>query len=980
MVVTDKQSSPNHTGYVPAPDLSAENRKQSIRLLTIFVCILSLLSSAGLFSLLFTQVIWQLSILTAFYAASAVICFISLNNLYPRGYYYAGISLVCLFFGLAALATSALLAGLGFPLAIIYLILALITSSTTLKDTQANLFIIIGLVIASLCGLATAYSPFQQITIELISVVTPAILGALFMIYMTMQAMQFVTSTLRIRLVSIFMAIVIIPLAIISIIQSRFMFDELTREVDQAQQQASQQAAYAVEMFISDTQNALQETAKLDILIKYLELPADRRKGSREEQEMRLSLNVLDVNELKSSIYLSSYAILDMEGKNLFDTLSDRYAALSQEISPSIYAYSQGQNEGGDNYFLVPARAGVPYASQVYIINSTRGFFFISAPVRNAKNKVIGVLRGRYDAQMLQDLLKQYNGLLGDQSYAILLDDNNIRLADEYTPADIFKSIAPLPAEKVRNLKATHQLPNLPDDLLSTNYTELNQLINNYQQQRVFRTEIPAAGDVNKLPEIAAVTAVGGMPWKVVYVRANFSDEDLRLQQRRLSTLVTIIITGIVGLIAVGAAQLLSSPIMRLTKTAQSISSGDLEAQAPVRSSDEFGMLGAAFNSMTSQLRNLINQLEDRVLDRTHEIETQNKALGHRAAQLQTVSDVARQIVSAQELESLLSSVTHLISERFGFYHVGIFLVDEKKENAVLRAANSEGGQRMLARRHSLPVGKVGIVGYATGAGIPRIATDVGEDAVYFNNPDLPATRSEMALPLKVGDQVIGAIDIQSIRSNDFHEDDIELFSTLADQVAIAIYNNQLYVETRQALEESQNLHRQYLHSEWAQDTARRKVLGYLFNQSGISPQQAENPLWKKVFASGDPVYAVLPSSNGSPDKSVMAVPISIRGETIGVIHVQDQGENRLWSEDEIAVVNSIANQVAVALENARLFENTVRRADREKKVLQITQKIRSTNDPQEMMAIAVQELQQALSATRTQIYIRQEDEEAGQA
>ena len=129
--------------------------------------------------------------------------------------------------------------------------------------------------------------------------------------------------------------------------------------------------------------------------------------------------------------------------------------------------------------------------------------------------------------------------------------------------------------------------------------------------------------------------------------------------------------------------------------------------------------------------------------------------------------------------------------------------------------------------------------------------------------------------------------------------------------------------------------------------------------------------MWKKVFSSGEPVYAVLPSNNGSANHAVMAVPITIRGETIGVIHVQDQGEDRLWSEDEIAVVNSIANQVAVALENARLFENTVRRAEREKKVLQITAKIRSTNDPEEMMQIAVSELQQALNATRTQIYIR---------
>lgn len=978
MVISDNQRSQTEAGSIFTTESSTESRVQSVRLFTIFISVLSVFTAAGMLFLMFTQRIWQLGILASLYIAVVVLCLFAINNLYPRGFSSTGISAVCLLFGVAALATSALLNGLGFPMAIVFLILTLIVSSTTINNALANLTIIVGIIIAALCGLATVYSPFQQISIELISVITPAILGMLFMIYVTMQVMQFVTSTLRIRLVTIFIAIVIVPLAILSVIQSRFMFNELTREADQAQLQAAKQVAFAVEMFLDDTQKSLAETARLDIFAKYLQVPSDKRKGSPEEQEMHLSLSVLEANELRSNIYLSSFALLDMEGQVLFDTLNDRYANLSVMMDPVLSAIGQGSKEGEETYFLIPARSGVPYASQVYILNSSRAFFFISAPIKNVKGQVIGVLRARYDAQMLQNLLRQYNGLVGNNSYAILLDDNNIRLADQFTPINLYKSISPLPSDKIRTLKATRQLPNLPEGMLSTNLTELSQMINNYETLPVFRTEISATGEGDNLTEIVAVTKVREMPWKVVYLKENFSDADLRRQQNKLTTLVSTVIAGIVGLLAVGAAQLVSNPITRLTNTAQQISGGDLEAQAPVRSADEFGMLGAAFNSMTGQLSSLISQLEERVQARTREIENQNAALVHRAAQLQTVSDVARRIVSSQELETLLSSIIQLISERFGFYHVGIFLLDERKENAVLRAANSEGGQRMLARHHSLPVGKVGIVGFTTGTGLARIATDVGEDAVYFNNPDLPETRSEMALPLKVGDQVIGAIDIQSTRSNDFHEDDIELFNTLADQVAIAIYNNQLYVETVQALNEAQYLHRQYLQAEWAKDTAQRKVLGYLFNQSGITPQQVENPLWKKVFSSGDSVYAVLPSSNGSPDKAVMAVPISVRGETIGVIHVQDQGENRLWSDDEIAVVNSIASQVAVALENARLFENTVRRAEREKKVSQITAKIRSTNDPEEMMRIAVSELQQALSATRTQIYIRQEDAESG--
>jgi GAF domain-containing protein/HAMP domain-containing protein len=569
---------------------------------------------------------------------------------------------------------------------------------------------------------------------------------------------------------------------------------------------------------------------------------------------------------------------------------------------------------------------------------------------------------------------------VGEESYAVLVDENNIRLADTFTPASLYQSVDVLPASKARILKENRRLPDLPNHLLATGYPDFDRALNNYESQPFFLSNINASADGQPLDEIGAITRIQTMPWKVVYLQADFSNEALRQDQQKLTTLVTALVAMLVGLIAVAAARLLSRPIQRLTATARQISEGNLNAQAPMRSSDEFGLLGTAFNSMTGQLRASIGQLEERVQARTREIEEQNRALSHRARQLETVSDVARQVVTTQELEALLTSITHLISERFGFYHVGIFLLDDNKEYAVLRAANSEGGQRMLARRHMLPVGKVGMVGYATGAGQVRIATDVGEDSVFFNNPDLPHTRSEMVLPLIAGGETIGALDIQSTAPGAFQAEDVELFETLADQVALAINNNRLYLDTVRALKEAESLHRQYLNSEWAEDTAHRKVLGYVYNQSGIAPQKTENPLWKKVFSTGEPVYAVLPNSNGSPDRTVMAVPIAVRGETIGVIQVQDQGENRLWSDDEITVVNSIASQVAVALENARLLENTVRRAEREKKVLQITARIRSTNDPGEMMRIAVSELQQALRATRTQIYIRQPGQDGEQA
>ncbi|TLN00512.1 GAF domain-containing protein, partial [bacterium] len=260
----------------------------------------------------------------------------------------------------------------------------------------------------------------------------------------------------------------------------------------------------------------------------------------------------------------------------------------------------------------------------------------------------------------------------------------------------------------------------------------------------------------------------------------------------------------------------------------------------------------------------------------------------------------------------------------------------------------------------------VGIVGYVTSTGEARIATDVGDDATFFNNPDLPMTRSEMALPLRVSDQIIGALDVQSTASSAFSTEDIALFNTLADQVAIAIENNRLFTETASALEEAQNIHRQYLRQEWNRELVARQHQSYVFTPQGVVEQDPEERAMELVQDKDLPVTAKALAEN----RATAAASIQVRGETVGIIRVQDTGVDREWTDDELNTIKSVADQVAVALENARLFEQTVRRAEREKKALEITNKIRSTNDPQEMLRIAVEELQGALKASRAQIIL----------
>ncbi len=578
----------------------------------------------------------------------------------------------------------------------------------------------------------------------------------------------------------------------------------------------------------------------------------------------------------------------------------------------------------------------------------------------------LGVLRVRFNADALQAVLEQNRNLAGQDTYPILIDENQVRLADAYNKTFVFKSLAPLSTSMVTELINTGRLPNLPEMLLSTNMVDLAENLTKFPEKKFFASQMTRVKDGEKVNEVLATAPLNNRSWTILYTQRAEILERLIKEQATLSFIIAALIAGLTTIIATVVSRSISDPVVRLTGTAEKIVAGDLTAQAEIITTDEVGVLANMFNAMTAQLRTWISSLEERVKERTRELDEQNKSLAYRSRQIETIAEVARNISSTQDLENLLNLVTKLISDRFGFYHVGVFLVDESRQNAVLRAANSSGGKRMLARQHTLKVGQVGIVGYVTGHGEARIATDVGEDAVYFNNPDLPQTRSEMALPLKSGDEVIGALDVQSTVSNAFAQQDIELFSTLADQIAIGIVNSRLLDDTNRALEEAQNVHRQYLRQEWVKQVSQQTYSGYQYSDAGTSPITEESaPELAQIIESGEKVVKTASQSI----RATLGIPIMLKGQVIGAIQLQDsKNSNREWNETEIAAANAVADQIAQALESARLFEQTVRRAERERKALEITSKIRATNDPQAMLEIAITEVQKALGASRVQV------------
>ena len=365
------------------------------------------------------------------------------------------------------------------------------------------------------------------------------------------------------------------------------------------------------------------------------------------------------------------------------------------------------------------------------------------------------------------------------------------------------------------------------------------------------------------------------------------------------------------------------------------------------------------------ELTNLKTSLEQRVNERTNELrqrgtelENANRQVRRRAAQLEALAQVAHTIASVRDLRDLLPRIATAISENFGFYHVGVFLLDEANEYAVLSATNSEGGKQMLERKHRLRVGQEGIVGNVSSTGEPRIAMDVGTDAVFFDNPELPDTHSEMALPLKSGNHLMGALDVQSTERGAFTSEDVQMLSLLADQVSLAIENARLFDETRSALAEAQAIGRQFTREAWGHVPAENKLLGYRYNVAGAVPLREPVDLSDLTKRK---------SRENQNEVNQVVVPIELRGEPIGTLVVQSPSTEKL-NQEQIDLIKAVAERVALSAENARLFEETTRRAERERLVTDITGKIRSANDPQVMIQTAMDELRKALGASRVEV------------
>jgi GAF domain-containing protein len=362
---------------------------------------------------------------------------------------------------------------------------------------------------------------------------------------------------------------------------------------------------------------------------------------------------------------------------------------------------------------------------------------------------------------------------------------------------------------------------------------------------------------------------------------------------------------------------------------------------------DEFTKTQVAARQTLDTLREERSMLEQRVEERT-------AGLTRKTEQLRATSYIARKTAEVQDLASLLATVAQLVTDQFGFYHTGIFLINESGNHVVLQAASSEGGQRMVERGHSLSVGTQGIVGYVAAQKKPRIALDVGTDAIFFNNPDLPLTRSEVALPLLIRNRVLGVLDIQSDRPQAFSPDDIDVLQTLSDQIAIAIENTRLLDETQAAIMQLEALTSMRTHEAWDQKL-REHGRAFTYTPLGLRAEK-------------------IPQDN----KNSISAPVILRGRKIGSISIARKGEGK-WSRLDEGLLEEVASQVGLAVDNIRLLEEATQRARQEQTVGKLAAQFSQSLDLDTLLQTAARELGQLSDVSEVSVFLGQEDERTSQ-
>ncbi len=406
-------------------------------------------------------------------------------------------------------------------------------------------------------------------------------------------------------------------------------------------------------------------------------------------------------------------------------------------------------------------------------------------------------------------------------------------------------------------------------------------------------------------------------------------------------------------------------PLRRLTRHASQLSAenlqligGRLKETINIQTGDELEDLANAFNEMSHDLAQTLETLEEKVADRSRHLE-------RRSLELETIAEVAREITIIHDLNTLLNVSANLICERFQHYHVSIFLIDERGEFAVLRAASGAAASQLLEQNFKLKVGQRGMIGSTTQTGQALIALDTGKDTIHFQNPLLPETRSEITLPLQSRGIIIGALDIQANVEAAFGEQDVKVFQLLADQLAAAIENAKLVEQVETALSELDKTYRMQTQNAWRSSIDWRERPGYEYDGIQTKPASSHIPEeLLKQLENGKPVLFKEDKKRQEHNgQTTLLIPIKVLNQTIGVVGLE-RDASQPWTDEEAAIAQAAANRAGITLENARLIEDSQRRAIKERTIFDATGRVGSVTSLENVLHAAAEEIERILGSS----------------
>ncbi len=347
-----------------------------------------------------------------------------------------------------------------------------------------------------------------------------------------------------------------------------------------------------------------------------------------------------------------------------------------------------------------------------------------------------------------------------------------------------------------------------------------------------------------------------------------------------------------------------------------------------------------------------------------------------RARQIEAAAAVGETAASAKNVGLVLNVLVERIRDAFDFYHAQVFLLDIEKRIARLEASTGKAGVALLARGHALPVGSRSVIGQCTYRGEPVVVNDVSLSAFHRPNELLPDTRAEMALPLLVENEVIGALDIQSTEVDAFQLEDIRSLQLMSNQIAIAIErarlvnemetraeeNQRLFEEAQRNLRQIEDLNRQLTREGWRDYLRARRVhgrLAYSLQEGQVQQDVRWTAPMRQAFQGEKSVII-----RHDQQAHIAAVPVRVRGEVIGVLEIE-RGGDQPWTDQELEMAETLVERLGLALENARLYEQATLAVEREQIVNRISQEVQQAESIDDVLQTALAELSSALGVSR---------------